>query len=142
MRSNLGCSNVSHYFSQEYPDTDHQQWSVFCNTIMWSLHLFSFNYFGYFLHKELRSMVGQMTQSLFQKVRQNFLIKFLLKIDLNEALYCITLNPLTPTEEWPGQNFSSQYLYIIKQTSNGNKDKNMDLRILNFSNTKFSKPTS
>ena len=45
------------------------------------------------------------------------------------------------SHEWPKQNFSIQFHYNIKQTSDENEE-NINLVIISWSNTKFSKLTS
>ena len=45
------------------------------------------------------------------------------------------------SHEWPKQNFSIQFHYNIKQTSDENEE-NINLEIISWSNTKFSKLTS
>ena len=48
---------------------------------------------------------------------------------------------LSNSNEWPRQNFSLQYKYNIKQTSDENKEK-YQLGDISWFNTKFSKLTS
>ena len=45
------------------------------------------------------------------------------------------------SHEWPKQNFSIQFHYNIKQTSDENEE-NINLEIISWPNTKFSKLTS
>ena len=53
----------------------------------------------------------------------------------------VTLKP-SNSHEWPKQNFSLQYQYNIKQTSDENEKIYIKLRIISKSNTNFSKLTS
>ena len=60
-----------------------------------------------------------------------------------KPLYSIIYTLIKPfnSHEWPRKNFSLQYQYNIKQTSDENKEK-YQLGIINWSNTKFSMLTS
>ena len=74
--------------------------------------------------------------------RQNQLINWTLHLKFEVRFYfenCKELKPFNPLK-WPGQNFSLQNQYDIKQTSDENKEKYLS-GITCWFNTKFSELT-
>ena len=61
--------------------------------------------------------------------------------DLSKWNGGLMLNPLSPTHEWPRQNFSLQYQYNINQISDEVKEKYQFGDIISWSNTKLSQLT-
>ena len=85
----------------------------------------------------------------FKKWSNEYTIKVLHYVELGFSLYPkftwgfkeFCYFPLTPMIQWPRHNFSLQNQCNTKQTSNKNKDKYINQKIITWSNTKFSNLT-